>query len=74
MLLYSKYLFLFLFNKGSTGYNYVSNLVNSMPKRYLAYTASFSKLSTVKHVYDFICVRLKLKAEDMRLWHFHDEV
>ncbi|CAI6345795.1 unnamed protein product [Macrosiphum euphorbiae] len=57
----------------STGYNYVSNLVNSMPRRYLAYTASFSKLSTVKHVYDFLCIRLKLKAEDMRLWHFHDE-
>ncbi|XP_050441466.1 ubiquitin carboxyl-terminal hydrolase 32 [Adelges cooleyi] len=57
----------------STGYNYVSNLVNSMPRRYLAYTASFSKLATVKHVYDFLCIRLKLKPEDMRLWHFHDE-
>lgn len=45
-----------------------------MPRRYLAYTASFSKLSTVRHVYDFLCIRLKLKAEDMRLWHFHDEV
>ncbi|XP_050522495.1 ubiquitin carboxyl-terminal hydrolase 32 [Daktulosphaira vitifoliae] len=57
----------------STGYNYVSNLVNSMPRRYLAYTASFSKLATVKHVYNFLCIRLKLKPEDMRLWHFHDE-
>lgn len=39
------------------------------PKRYLAYTAAFSRLATVKQVEEFLCQRLKLKSEDVRLWH-----
>lgn len=39
------------------------------PKRYLAYTAAFSRLATVKQVGEFLCQHLKLKMEDVRLWH-----
>lgn len=39
------------------------------PKRYLAYTAAFSRLATLKQVAEFLCQRLKLKVEDVRLWH-----
>lgn len=39
------------------------------PKRYLAYTAAFSRLATVRQVTEFLCQRLKLKQEDVRLWH-----
>lgn len=39
------------------------------PKRYLAYTSAFSRLATVKQVEEFLCQRLKLKSEDVRLWH-----
>ncbi|XP_053671807.1 ubiquitin carboxyl-terminal hydrolase 32 [Anopheles nili] len=39
------------------------------PKKYLAYTAAFSRLATVKQVAEFLCQRLKLKSEDIRLWH-----
>ncbi|KAJ6636569.1 Ubiquitin carboxyl-terminal hydrolase 32, partial [Pseudolycoriella hygida] len=38
------------------------------PKRYLAYTAAFSRLATIKQVGDFLCQHLQLKAEDVRLW------
>lgn len=41
------------------------------PKRYLAYTAAFSRLATVKQVGEFLCQRLKLKYEDIRLWHVY---
>ncbi|XP_017956703.1 ubiquitin carboxyl-terminal hydrolase 32 isoform X3 [Drosophila navojoa] len=39
------------------------------PKRYLAYTASFSRLATVRQVGEFLCEQLRLKPEDIRLWH-----
>lgn len=39
------------------------------PKRFLANTAAFSRLATVKQVGDFLCQHLKLKLEDVRLWH-----
>ncbi|XP_020801966.1 ubiquitin carboxyl-terminal hydrolase 32 isoform X2 [Drosophila serrata] len=39
------------------------------PKRYLAYTAAFSRLATVRQVGEFLCEQLRLKAEDIRLWH-----
>lgn len=55
----------------STG-NYTSNAMSSVlqpPKRYLAYTAAFSRLATVKQVGEFLCQTLKLKSEDVRLWH-----
>lgn len=39
------------------------------PKKYLAYLAAFSRLATVRQVGDFLCQRLKLRPEDVRLWH-----
>ncbi|XP_030372424.1 ubiquitin carboxyl-terminal hydrolase 32 isoform X2 [Scaptodrosophila lebanonensis] len=39
------------------------------PKRYLAYTAAFSRLATVRQVGEFLCDQLRLKSEDIRLWH-----
>lgn len=57
---------------GTTGYAYVSNL--AQPKRYLAHIATFSRMATVKEVYDFLSQRLRIRPEDMRLWHFKDEV
>ncbi|XP_046386606.1 ubiquitin carboxyl-terminal hydrolase 32 isoform X1 [Ischnura elegans] len=56
----------------TTGYAYVSSLPTP-PKRYLAYVAAFSCMSTIKQVYDFLCSRLKIRPEDMRLWLFRDE-
>lgn len=55
----------------TTGYAYVSNL--AQPKRYLAHTATFSRMATIKEVYDFLSQRLRIRPEDMRLWHFKDE-
>nr|XP_029727906.1 ubiquitin carboxyl-terminal hydrolase 32 isoform X3 [Aedes albopictus] len=46
----------------------VSNALQP-PKKYLAYTAAFSRLATVKQVAEFLCQRLKLRVEDIRLWH-----
>ncbi|XP_046684242.1 ubiquitin carboxyl-terminal hydrolase 32 isoform X2 [Homalodisca vitripennis] len=56
----------------TTGYPYVSNLPTP-PKRYLAYLATFSRLATVHQVYDFLCERLHLRMDDIRLWLCHDE-
>lgn len=39
------------------------------PKKYLAYLAAFSRLATVRQVSDFLCQRLALRSEDVRLWH-----
>lgn len=39
------------------------------PKKYLAYLAAFSRLATVRQVGDFLCQRLKLRPEDVRIWH-----
>ncbi|XP_046979817.1 ubiquitin carboxyl-terminal hydrolase 32 [Schistocerca americana] len=56
----------------STGYAYVSNFPTP-PKRQLAYVAAFSRMATIKQVYDFLCARLRIRPEDMRLWHYRDE-
>lgn len=52
-------------------YSTISSVPQALqpPKRYLAYTAAFSRLATVKQVAEFLCQRLKLKVEDVRLWH-----
>ncbi|XP_039429605.1 ubiquitin carboxyl-terminal hydrolase 32 isoform X3 [Culex pipiens pallens] len=50
------------------GYPTVSSVLQP-PKKYLAYTAAFSRLATVKQVAEFLCQRLKLRVEDIRLWH-----
>lgn len=59
----------------TTAGSYASNAVPSVlqpPKRYLAYTAAFSRLSSVKQVAQFLCQHLKLKFEDIRLWHVYN--
>ncbi|XP_068086711.1 ubiquitin carboxyl-terminal hydrolase 32 [Anabrus simplex] len=56
----------------TTGYAYVSHFPTP-PKRQLAYVAAFSRMATVKQVYDFLCTRLRIRPEDMRLWHYRDE-
>lgn len=57
-----------------TAPNTVPASVLQPPKRHLAYTAAFSRLATVKQVGDFLCQRLKLKYEDIRLWHVYNVV
>lgn len=42
-------------------------------RRYHAYQAAFSRRTTVKQVADFLCNKLHIKAEDLRLWHFRDD-
>ena len=42
-------------------------------RRYHAYQAAFSRRTTIKQIVDFLCQRLHLKTEDVRLWHFKDE-
>ncbi|XP_059478649.1 ubiquitin carboxyl-terminal hydrolase 32 [Neocloeon triangulifer] len=56
----------------SAGYGYVPQ--STTPKRYVAYMAAFSRLATVRQVYEFLCSTLKLRAEDVRLWHCKDEI
>lgn len=51
-----------------TSFSSVSSVLQP-PKKYLAYTAAFSKLATVKQVGEFLCQNLKLKQEDIRIWH-----
>ncbi|XP_022251040.1 ubiquitin carboxyl-terminal hydrolase 32-like [Limulus polyphemus] len=45
----------------------------TVPKRYLAYLASFSRMSVLKQVFDFLCTRLRLRQEDTRLWLYKDD-
>lgn len=56
----------------TSGGSYASNAVSTVlqpPKRFLANTAAFSRLATVKQVGEFLCQHLKFKLEDVRLWH-----
>ncbi|XP_077995197.1 ubiquitin carboxyl-terminal hydrolase 32-like isoform X2 [Glandiceps talaboti] len=55
---------------GSSSHN---NSTPAPPKRYLAYVAAFSKMHTMQQVYDFLCQRLRIRNEDMRLWNLKDE-
>ncbi|MPC19923.1 Ubiquitin carboxyl-terminal hydrolase 32 [Portunus trituberculatus] len=55
---------------------YVTSLPNSSissPKRYLAYLAAFSRLATLRQVYDYLATKLRLRVEDMRLWYVREE-
>ncbi|ELT99007.1 hypothetical protein CAPTEDRAFT_129894 [Capitella teleta] len=45
----------------------------STPRRYLAYTAAFSRKHTLRQILDFLALRLRFSREDMRLWKFKDE-
>lgn len=58
---------------GTTGYAYVTSLANT-PKRYLAYVAAFSRMATLRQVYQYLCNKLRIKYEDVRLWSFRGEV
>ncbi|XP_044740622.1 ubiquitin carboxyl-terminal hydrolase 32 isoform X2 [Chrysoperla carnea] len=46
-----------------------SNNAPSVPRRYLAHTAAFSRLACVRQVGEFLAQRLVLRIEDIRLWH-----
>ena len=54
--------------------NSTTNNTPAAPKRYLAYTASFSKMHTLQQVYEFLSARLRIRTEEMRLWNLRDEV
>ncbi|XP_060562624.1 ubiquitin carboxyl-terminal hydrolase 32-like [Ruditapes philippinarum] len=41
---------------------------HQQPKKYLAFTACFSKCHTMQQVYDFLCTKLRFTREDLRLW------
>uniref|UniRef100_A0A1B6CHY2 ubiquitinyl hydrolase 1 n=1 Tax=Clastoptera arizonana TaxID=38151 RepID=A0A1B6CHY2_9HEMI len=56
----------------SSDYSYVSHLLVP-PKRYLAYSATFSRMATIRQVYDFLSNRLHIRLENMRLWHYFNE-
>jgi len=44
------------------------------PRRFLAYTAAFSRKHSLRQVYEFLVGRLKISRDDMRLWKLIDEV
>ena len=61
----------------SGGISFANNATNNTPaapKRYLAYTSSFSKMHTLQQVYEFLSARLRIRTEEMRLWNLKDEV
>lgn len=41
-------------------------------KRQLMYIAAFSRMATAGQVYQFLCNRLRLIGEDVRLWHVRE--
>lgn len=41
-------------------------------KRQLMYVAAFSRMATAGQVYQFLCNRLRLIGEDVRLWHVRE--
>ncbi|KFM78271.1 Ubiquitin carboxyl-terminal hydrolase 32, partial [Stegodyphus mimosarum] len=51
---------------------YMSN-IPAVHKRYLAYLASFSRLASLRYVFEFICMRLRLRLEETRLWLYKDD-
>uniref|UniRef100_A0A2R5LJ75 Ubiquitin carboxyl-terminal hydrolase 32 n=1 Tax=Ornithodoros turicata TaxID=34597 RepID=A0A2R5LJ75_9ACAR len=62
---------------GSVASAYVGSMavgqINTTPKRYLAYLATFSRTSSLRQVFDFLCARLRLRSDDTRLWQMRDE-
>ena len=44
------------------------------PRRYLAYMACFSRKHSMRQIYDFLNLRLRINKEDIRLWKLKDEV
>lgn len=61
---------------GLNGFGFGGNTLttpHAPPKRYLAYVAAFSRMNTIQQVYDYLCTRLRIRNEDMRLWSMEDE-
>jgi hypothetical protein len=56
------------------GYGYFPSATQQTPRRYLAYVAAFSQLATVSQTYEYLCGRLRLKFDDVRLWFMKDDV
>lgn len=42
--------------------------INTSTRRYLAHTATFSRLSTIQQITEFLCKPLVIQSEDARLW------
>lgn len=70
---YGRQLHYYIFPVSASSYPYSAS-VNTVPKRYVAHTATFSRLATIRQVYNYLCNRLKIRPEDVRLWKFCDEV
>lgn len=51
----------------------IANLSANTPRRYMAYTAAFSRHHTLQQIYEFLCGRLRFNKEDIRLWKLKDE-
>ena len=51
------------------GYGYFPSATQQTPRRYLAYVAA-----TVSQTYEYLCGRLRLKFDDVRLWLMKDDV
>ncbi|EDV23557.1 uncharacterized protein TRIADDRAFT_58322 [Trichoplax adhaerens] len=49
------------------------NTNESIPRKYLAYTACYSRKNTLKQVLEFLGARLRMKVEDLRLWNYSNE-
>lgn len=56
------------------GYGYFPSATQQTPRRFLAYVAAFSQLATVSQTYEYLCGRLRLKFDDVRLWLMKDDV
>ncbi|XP_047141245.1 ubiquitin carboxyl-terminal hydrolase 32 isoform X2 [Hydra vulgaris] len=44
-----------------------------IPRRYLAYTASFSRKNTLKQILEFISLKMKVNLNDLRLWKMQEK-
>ncbi|XP_052801941.1 ubiquitin carboxyl-terminal hydrolase 32-like [Mya arenaria] len=55
---------------GGMAINTMSSFTNhtQQPRRFLAFTACYSRCHTIQQVYDFLCNKLRFTREDMRLW------
>ncbi|KAI8749325.1 ubiquitin carboxyl-terminal hydrolase 32 [Biomphalaria glabrata] len=45
----------------------------TLPRRFHAHTASFSRKHTLAQIYEFLCSKLRLYREDFRLWKIHSK-
>jgi len=45
----------------------------SQPRRVHMYNGCFSRKNTLKQVQDYICSRLRIRPDDLRLWNFNEQ-